>query len=143
MKLSMETPMKKKLLAKSGKEISYDKLIIATGSSPNTPKIPGVDLKDVFTVPKEADYLKLLHEKVKGAKDVVIIGGGFIGVEVADEIKKSGKNVTLVEIMDSLLPVSFDPDFGELARKELESDNVKVLTGRKVTEILGTEKWRE
>jgi NADPH-dependent 2,4-dienoyl-CoA reductase/sulfur reductase-like enzyme len=133
-------PDEKKLFTKSGKEVFYDKLIIATGSSPNTPKIPGVDLKGVFTVPKEADYLKLLHEKVKDANDVVIIGGGFIGVEVADEIKKSGKNVTLVEIMDSLLPVSFDPDFGELARKELESDNVKVLTGRKVTEILGTEK---
>lgn len=130
----------KKLLTKTGKEIFYEKLIIATGSTPNVPNIPGVDLEGVFTVPKDANYLKMLYEKIKDSKNVVIIGGGFIGVEVADELKKSGKNVTLVEIMDSLLPVSFDPDFGEIARKEIEAENLKVLTGRKVTEIYGSKR---
>ncbi|PLV57349.1 FAD-dependent oxidoreductase [Thermotoga sp. SG1] len=130
----------KKIFTKSGKEISYEKLIIATGSVPNVPNIPGVDLEGVFTVPKDENYLKLLHEKIRNSKNVIIIGGGFIGVEVADELKKSGKNVTLVEIMDSLLPVSFDPDFGEIARKEIEAENLKVLTGRKVTEIYGSGK---
>ncbi|PLV59122.1 FAD-dependent oxidoreductase [Thermotoga sp. KOL6] len=130
----------KKITTKDGKEVYYDKLIIATGSSPRIPKIPGVDLEGVFTVPKTADYLKKLFEKVKEAKNVVIVGGGFIGVEVADELKKTGKNVTLVEIMDSLLPISFDPDFGELARQEIEAENLKVLTGRKIVEILGSTK---
>ncbi|MCD6550670.1 FAD-dependent oxidoreductase [Thermotoga sp.] len=128
----------KKIITKTGKEIPYEKLIIATGSTPNIPNIPGVDLEGVFTVSKDADHLKVLSSKIDGAKNVVIIGGGFIGMEVADELKKSGKNVTLVEIMDSLLPVSFDPDFGEIARKEIEADNLKVLTGRKVTEIYGS-----
>lgn len=128
----------KKIVTNSGKEITYDKLILATGSTPAVPKIPGVELGNVFTVSKDANYLKVVHEKVKNAKNIVIIGGGFIGVEVADELKRAGKNVTVVEIMDSLLPVSFDLDFGELARREIEGENLRVYTGRKVVEIRGS-----
>jgi len=76
-------------------------------------------------------------EKTRTCGNIVIIAG-FIGVEVADELKRAGKNVTIVEIMDSLLPISFDPDFGGLARKEIEAENLKVYTSRKVVEIYGS-----
>ncbi|KAF2958263.1 pyridine nucleotide-disulfide oxidoreductase [Thermotoga sp. Ku-13t] len=128
----------KKIFTRDGTEINYDKLILATGSVPAVPKIPGVELENVFTVSKDANYLRTVLEKTKDSKNVVIIGGGFIGVEVADELKRSGKNVTIVEMMDCLLPVSFDPDFGELARKEIEAENVKVYTSTKVVEIFGS-----
>ncbi|SHH39905.1 FAD-dependent oxidoreductase [Thermosipho atlanticus] len=131
---------KKKIFTKNGEEFEYDKLVIATGSTPRVIPIPGHDLENVMTIPKNYKYLKKVHEKIKDAKDVVIIGGGFIGVEVADEIKKSGKNVTLIELEDHLLPASFDKEFGEIAKKEIESDNVKVLLCSKVKEIFGNGK---
>ncbi|SHF17886.1 Pyruvate/2-oxoglutarate dehydrogenase complex, dihydrolipoamide dehydrogenase (E3) component [Marinitoga hydrogenitolerans DSM 16785] len=130
----------KRILTKGGKEFEYDKLIIATGSTPFVIPIPGHDLENVMTIPKNYKYLGNVHEKIKNAKNVIIIGGGFIGVEVADEIKKSGKNVTLIEARDYLLPASFDSDFGEIAKQEIEGDNVKVLLSTKVKEIVGDNK---
>ncbi|AEX85570.1 pyridine nucleotide-disulfide oxidoreductase [Marinitoga sp. 1135] len=131
---------KKTISTKSGKTFEYEKLIIATGSTPFRAPIPGNELENVLTIPKDHFYLETVHEKLKDAKNVVIIGGGFIGVEVADEIKKAGKNVTLIEARDYLLPASFDKDFGEIAREEIESDNVKVLLNSKVKEIAGNGK---
>ena len=72
-----------------GRQIGYDKLIIATGSLPNVPKwLAGTDLDNVFTVPKDKAYLDEMQEKLKGHKKVVTIGAGFIGVELSDELKK-------------------------------------------------------
>ncbi|WGS65661.1 FAD-dependent oxidoreductase [Marinitoga aeolica] len=130
----------KKIVTKSGKEFEYEKLVIATGSTPFVIPIPGHDLENVMTIPKNYKYLGNVQEKLKDAENIVIIGGGFIGVEVADEIKKSGKNVTLIEARDYLLPASFDADFGEIAKEEIESDNVKVLVSTKVKEIAGNGK---
>jgi NADPH-dependent 2,4-dienoyl-CoA reductase/sulfur reductase-like enzyme len=130
----------KKIVTKSGKEFEYEKLVIATGSTPFIIPIPGHDLENVYTIPKNYKYLGSVQEKIKNAENIVIIGGGFIGVEVADEIKKSGKNVTLIESRDYLLPASFDADFGEIAKEEIESDNVKVLVSTKVKEIAGNGK---
>ncbi|OQY09535.1 MAG: pyridine nucleotide-disulfide oxidoreductase [Marinitoga sp. 4572_148] len=130
----------KKIATKEGKEFEYEKLIIATGSTPFIIPIPGHDLENVMTIPKNYKYLGNVKEKLGEATNVVIIGGGFIGVEVADEIKKSGKNVTLIEARDYLLPASFDADFGEIAKEEIESDNVKVLVSTKVKEIAGNGK---
>jgi NADH oxidase (H2O2-forming) len=130
----------KKIVTKSGKEFEYEKLVIATGSTPFIIPIPGHDLENVYTIPKNYKYLGSVQEKIKNAENIVIIGGGFIGVEVADEIKKSGKNVTLIEARDYLLPASFDADFGEIAKEEIESDNVKVLVSTKVKEIVGNGK---
>ncbi|AJC74465.1 FAD-dependent pyridine nucleotide-disulfide oxidoreductase [Pseudothermotoga hypogea DSM 11164 = NBRC 106472] len=128
----------KKIVTKTGKEIIYEKLILATGSIPAVPRIAGIDLSNVFTISKDAKYLSSVLEKTRTCRNIAIIGGGFIGIEVADELKRAGKNVTVVEIMDCLLPVSFDPDFGELARKEIEAENLKVYTSRKVVEIYGS-----
>jgi NADH oxidase (H2O2-forming) len=129
----------KRILTKSGKEFFYGKLIVATGSRPNVLPIPGRDLKNVITIPKDYKYLTSARDKIKKARKIVVIGGGFIGVEVADEIIKLNKNVTLIEAMNSLLPTSFDSDFGDFAKKEIEKDGVKILLNRKVKEIVGNE----
>ncbi|MBO8140368.1 MAG: FAD-dependent oxidoreductase [Thermosipho sp. (in: Bacteria)] len=130
----------KKIITKEGKEFEYDKLVIATGSTPYVIPIPGHELENVVTIPKNFKYLTKVQEKLKEAKNVVIIGGGFIGIEVADEIKKAGKNVTLIEAMKHLLPASFDSDFGNIAKEEIESDNVRVLVNTKAKEISGNGK---
>ena len=70
--------------------VAYDRLVLATGSSPSNPRIPGADLDGVFSVRKDVAYIRQMQERLAAARDVVIIGGGFIGIELADEINKLG-----------------------------------------------------
>ncbi len=122
-----------------GKEIAYEKLILATGSKPVVPEwLKGAHLEHVFTVPKNLDYLGAMNEKLKGMKDIVVVGAGFIGIEMSDELKKKGKNVTLVELLPHVLPLAFDPELADEAEKILSDRGVKILTRHSVTEILGT-----
>lgn len=122
-----------------GKEIAYEKLILATGSTPIVPEwLKGARLEHVFTVPKDLDYLGAMNEKLKGMKDIVVVGAGFIGIEMSDELKKKGKNVTLVELLPHVLPLAFDPELADEVEKILSDRGVHILTGRNVTEILGT-----
>ena len=77
---------------------------------------------------------------MKDAEKVVVIGGGFIGVEVGDEIKKSGREVTIIEAMPSLLSAAFDMEFSKLAEDSLVSNGINLVKGLKVSEILGKER---
>ncbi len=132
---------KKSVETKNGNECIYEKLILATGSLPAIPKIPGIDKKGVYPIYKDMDYLKTCVEEIKKAKSVLIIGGGFIGVEFADEILKiRGLNVYLVETLPRLLANSFDQDFSLLVEEKLKNKGVKTLLNTKVVEILGKEK---
>jgi len=74
----------KRVVLESGEEVGYDKLILATGSLPIDLPIPGLDKENVFIVKKDVAYLNNMLEVMNRVKDVVIIGGGFIGVEFAD-----------------------------------------------------------
>ena len=118
-------------------EISYDKLVFATGSTPFIPPIPGVDQKGVFVIPKDYRYLKEIMEPISRAENVVVIGAGFIGVEMSDELRKEGKNVTLVEALDRVLPLAFDEDISEIAKETLISKGLTIKTGSKVLRIIG------
>ncbi len=130
-------PKAKKVFTISGKEFEYDKLVLATGSNPIVPKIPGVDLKNVFTVPKDINQIKTLKEAISNSKKVVVVGAGFIGMEVSDELKRAKKDVTIIEALERVLPVAFDPEFSEEARKIMENEGIKIRTSSKVKEILG------
>ncbi|MGC8977406.1 MAG: FAD-dependent oxidoreductase [Candidatus Ratteibacteria bacterium] len=132
---------KKSVETKKGDEYFYEKLILATGSSPVIPNIPGIDKKGVYPIYKDMDYLKSCVEEIKNAKSVLIVGGGFIGVEIADEISKiEGLNVYLVEILPHLLALSFDQEFSLLVEEKLKNKGVKLLLNTKVVEILGKAK---
>lgn len=124
---------------RSGKTISFEKLVLATGSEPVLPDIEGVDLPGVFPIRKSYSYLDAVRQRLAAVGDVVVIGGGFIGVEFADELAKlPGRRVTVVEILDHCLGQSFDPEFSELAEKALAARGVRVLTGRKVSRMVGS-----
>jgi len=121
-----------------GDEISYDKLVLATGSTPRVPSwLPGTDLENVFTIPKDKEVLDRTLAKLKECKKVVTIGGGFIGVEVSDEINKLGKEVTIVEILPHVLGLAFDPEIAKQAGEMLVNRGITVRTGVGVTKILG------
>jgi len=131
----------KVVVTKTSKQYSYEKLILAMGSSPIAPPIPGISKKGVYPIYKDLAYLKNSIEEIKKTKNVLIIGGGFIGVEFADEISKiDNMNVYLAEILPNLLTNSFDTEFSAIAEQTLESKGITLMTGVCVEEVLGTEK---
>ncbi|MGC8842334.1 MAG: FAD-dependent oxidoreductase [bacterium] len=126
---------------KSGEEICYEKLVLAMGSLPIMPRIPGIEKKGIFPIHKDLDYLVNCVEEVKKAKSVLIVGGGFIGVEIADELSKvDGLSVYLIELFPHLLANSFDPEFSELVEEKLRNNGVELLLNTKVIEFVGNEK---
>ena len=126
-------------LVKGGK-IEFEKVIFATGSIPTKPKwLKGADLENVFTIPKNKIYLDEMHDQLKGLKKIITIGAGFIGVEMSDEMNKEGWDVTLVELEPTILSRAFDKEFGDKAEELLVKRGVKVITGKGVKEIIGTD----
>ena len=128
-------PKTKTVRTKSGRQISWEKLVIATGSRPAQPKVPGSELEGVYTVSKNYNYLKKFREAVRDSEKVVIVGGGFIALEVGDEIRKLGKDVTLV-VRSRLLRSSFDPEFSEMVEERLKEKGINVVYGN-VERLLG------
>jgi len=132
---------KKSVSTIDGDVVSYDKLILATGSLPMRLPIPGLDKENAFTVEKDVAYLNNMLEVMSGAKDIVIIGGGFIGVEFADECKKNrDANVTIVEILPHCLQLALDAEFCAEAENTLTERGIKLLTNQRVEAILGDNK---
>jgi NADPH-dependent 2,4-dienoyl-CoA reductase/sulfur reductase-like enzyme len=128
----------KLILAGSG-EVEFEKLVIATGSKAVMPKIEGTDKENVFLVMKDKEYLINMKARIRDSEKIVILGGGYIGIEVADELLKAKKNVIVVEMMDSLLQ-SMDSEFGEKVKEIIEKEGGEVITGKSVQKILGNEK---
>ena len=96
----------------TGELLSYEKLVLATGTEMVMPPIPGGDKQGVYTIQKSMSAMTALREKVHAAKNVVIIGGGFIGVEFADELSRvSDVTIHLIEIMPKLLLTAFDDEY--------------------------------
>jgi len=126
-----------------GTEISFEKCILALGSTPAVRKwLKGTDLDYVFTIPKQKEYLDEISLKLDDCNKIVIIGGGFIGVEVGDELNKKGKNVTIVEILPHVLEAAFDEEIAIRAEEILKSRGVILETGYGVTELVGNGRVR-
>jgi len=126
-----------------GTEITFDKLVLATGSTPVVPQwLKGTDLPNVFMIHKNKVYLAEMIAKLSDCKKIVTIGGGFIGVEVSDELNKKGKEVTLIEILPNILGLAFDEELAVEAERILQGRGVTIRTGTGVKEILGDKKVR-
>ncbi|NMB41865.1 MAG: FAD-dependent oxidoreductase [Firmicutes bacterium] len=129
----------KTVTTKNNETIRYKKMILATGSLPIVPKfIPGHDLENVFPIIKNKDYLHSLLDKVHNAKNIVVVGGGFIGVEFAEQIRSLGKNVTLVELADACLWQAFDKEFTDDLEGLMRENGINVMTSTSVKKIIGT-----
>lgn len=110
----------------------YDKLVIATGASPIVPPLPKVHLKNIKTLKSYEDGF-VIKDILKNPeiKDVVIIGGGYIGVEMAEAAVYLGKNTRLIELMPRVL-TPFDPEFSQMVHDELSKHNVALYLNEKV-----------
>lgn len=124
---------------KTGEQItdSYDKLIIAAGSWPILPPIPGIDLDNVFYA-KIYQNAQTVNEKMNDAniKKVAVVGAGYIGVELAEAFKENGKEIVLINDMN-VLNCYYDPEFQDMMRDNLAAHDIKLAIGERVTEIQG------
>ncbi|PWL53679.1 MAG: pyridine nucleotide-disulfide oxidoreductase [Clostridium cadaveris] len=126
-----EVTVKNVVTGKEHKE-SYDKLVLSPGAKAIVPPIKGISDINLFTVRNVVDIAKLnVFIKDNGAKNITVIGGGFIGVEVAENLKEAGYNVTLVEAMDQIMR-TFDYDMVQILHKSLYDNGVNLIVGDKV-----------
>ncbi|HHY92909.1 MAG TPA: FAD-dependent oxidoreductase [Firmicutes bacterium] len=117
----------------------YDKLIFATGAVPFVPPVPGIDLPQVYTVREVVDADAIRERLDKGlVHQAVVVGGGFIGLEVAENLVQRGVKTTLVELLDQVLP-GFDAELAILVQRHLEEHGLTVITGDKITSFVADE----
>jgi NADPH-dependent 2,4-dienoyl-CoA reductase/sulfur reductase-like enzyme/rhodanese-related sulfurtransferase len=112
--------------------IDYDRLIIATGSSPVIPPLDNVDLDNIFTV-KSIEDAERLKERAVAGKSACILGGGLIGLEMAEALKSRGLKVTVIEMRDQLLPGLLDPEMAMLVEKHVRQNIDELRTSCRVT----------
>lgn len=116
-------------------EDNYDKLLISTGAKPVIPPWPGIEHPMVKTLSTIEDGKEIKTELLKDdVKDIVIIGAGFIGVELVEAAGNLGKNVTLIEYKNQILP-HLDKEMAADLQEELKRNKVNVKTGEKVLEL--------
>lgn len=100
---------------------SYDKLILSPGAEPKRPPLPGIDLDGVFTLRTVTDMERIdAYLKGRSASRAVVVGGGFIGVEMAENLQRRGLDVTIVEFADQVV-ASLDPEMAQILHRHLTS----------------------
>jgi nitrite reductase (NADH) large subunit len=125
----------------SGRAVSYDKLILATGSRPFVPPIQGRDLPGCF-VYRTLDDVAKIRDAARGKRRGVVIGGGLLGLEAANALLSLGLETHVVEFADRLMPLQVDDVGGLVLRKRIESLGVAVHTGKTTREILADDAGR-
>jgi len=120
-------------------EYKYDKLIIATGASPIVPPLENISLANIFTLRSVTDAFAIRELLDSGnVKRAVVVGGGFIGLEAAENLKHRGLDVTIVELVPHILP-PFDEEIALYAQNHMIDKGVRILTGEKVTGFEGAD----
>ncbi|MGQ9801799.1 MAG: NAD(P)/FAD-dependent oxidoreductase [Candidatus Saccharicenans sp.] len=120
-----------------GRNLSADYLVLATGACPATPPLAGLDKDGIFTIRTLDDVLELL-EAIRSGPDVVILGGGLLGLELARALKLRGVDqLSVVEVFSRLLPRQLDETGAGLLQASLEKPGIKFFIGQEAAEILG------
>ena len=121
------------------KRESYDRLIIATGGTPITLPVKGADTEGVYHVFTLPDADRIMSRLELGMKRAVVVGGGFIGLESAENLRARGLEVTIVEKLPQVMS-NMDSEFSDAIIRELEANGIQVLTGVGLAEITGRKK---
>ena len=126
----------KNLLTSEIFEDSYDKLVLTLGSWPIVPNFDGGRLDNIVLC-KNYDHAKSITDKCHDAKNVVVIGAGYIGVELAEAFETQGKNTTLIDSEDRIMAKYLDKEFTDVAETEFKNKGVNVVLGQKVQKFEG------
>lgn len=117
-----------------GTSLTYENLLIASGSRPIVPDLDGINGEGVFTFKTLSDADEISRH-VKGSGGVVVMGAGFIGLEVAEALSQLGIRVTVVEREERVLPKMLDGEVSEILKRHLEGKGIRVLTGKIIDSV--------
>jgi len=122
-----------------GETVGYQRLVLATGSTPIVPPIPGADKENIFAIKKDVPYLNRVCQAVDKTSDLVIVGCGFIGVEIAEECRRRQRNIRIwiVEMLRHCLQLVYDEEFCITAEEVLRGEDIDLLLDEKVEAFLG------
>jgi len=115
---------------------TFDKLVITTGSWPVIPKIEGIDMENVLLC-KNFHHANTIIEKAKDVQNIVVVGAGYIGIELVEAFEMSGKNVTLIDGEERILSKYLDKAFTDVIEQDFQDRNVKLALGETVTRFVG------
>lgn len=130
----------KMLIASDGTTIKYDRLLIATGGLSFVPTVPGADKKGVFTLRTLNDAIAIKEFAKQANNRVILLGGGVLGLEAGNGLRKAGNYISVVEFFPRLLPRQMDLTGAEILRAQLEKTGFKFYLGAKSREITGADK---
>ena len=132
------SPANKELTLEGDLKAKYDKLLLANGARPFVPPIKGIEKKGIFTLRKVEDALAI-KEYAARTRKAIVIGGGLLGIEFAQCLRKLGQQVEVVEIYPRLLPMQLDQDGSAILEDYLRKLGIDMLLGVKTAEVLGKE----
>jgi len=124
----------KRVILQSGREFNFDRLLIATGAVPIKPPIKGIDREHVFFLNKLSDA-KQIAKKIAACKKATIIGAGAIGIEAATALNALGLDVSVVELLDHVVPAVLDKEGAHYVERNLRQKGIKLVLGDRVSEI--------
>jgi len=122
---------------KSGKKIEYEKLVLATGSRAIEPPIDGIPKDGLMLINNDPEQIRKIKKEALEAENIVIYGGGYLGVELCDELLRAGKHVTIVEKSKRLMPSSFGSDISDKVKEVIENLGGRVILDSKIKSVLG------
>lgn len=135
-RVALIEPVDRRVVLEGEARIPYDKLLIATGGRPYIPALRGADKKGVFTLRTIADARKI-RAYAENAVNVIILGGGVLGLEIGNALRKTAKSVTLVEFFPRLLPNQMDETGSGILQAKLESLGLHFILSARADEVLG------
>ncbi len=127
---------KREAVSSTGEVFAYDRLLIATGARSFVPPIPGAGLEGVFTL-RTLDDARAIREYARGVSEILLIGGGVLGLEAGNSLRKTGKRVSVVEFFPRLLPRQTDPEGSRMLCSQMEGMGFSFRLGAKTKEIRG------
>ena len=120
---------------------SYDKLIIATGATPFVPPMDGANLSGVFCMRTPDDAVGLReYIQANNCRRAAVVGAGFIGLEIAENLKSQGLSVTVIDAMPQIMPNAFDAEMADYAKRQLKEAGIRVSTGCRILSISGLDR---
>jgi len=125
---------KSQVIYESGEREAYDSLLIATGSEPVVPSIPGLKQEEALQL-RTLDHARALIDKIKGTRTAIILGAGLIGMHVAQCLAEKGMKVKVVEMQPRILPSYFDADASPMIQRVLEQHGITFFVNKQVAEV--------